>query len=98
MCGVGTMRTTLVLALVLIASAALGSEVPRIDVEASCRAAPRLFAQDQNPYDQCMIDEVAARLKLEGGWASYKAEHRDLCFRETHDYGSPSYVDVLTCL
>jgi hypothetical protein len=84
--------------LLLAAHGVLASEVPRLNIEAGCRAAPRLLAQDPNPYDQCMKDERAARSELENKWAGYAPEHRQLCVRETSLDGMPSYVEVLTCL
>ena len=93
------MRFTISTVLVLLtANVAFGSELPRLDVELSCRAAPRLLAQDANPYEQCMRDENAARSELERRWAGFNPEHRKVCLEEASEDGTPSYVEALTCL
>jgi hypothetical protein len=88
------------LMLVLFAApvVALAGELPRLDVEASCRAAQPLNGQDRDPYQGCMRDEMEARTQLEQQWASFNDQYRDTCIQETNVEGSPSYVDVLTCL
>src|SRR5215207_9894751 len=93
------MRFTISTFLVLLTSyVAFASELPRLDVELSCRAAPRLLPQDPNPYEQCMRDENAARSELEQRWAGFSPEHRKLCLEEASEDGTPSYVEALTCL
>jgi hypothetical protein len=84
--------------LLLSASAALAAEVPRLDIEATCRAAPILETGDRSPYLACMGDEMDARTQLERQWASFNPRQREMCFQETHIGGSQSYVDVLTCI
>ena len=78
----------------LIGSAALASELPRYDVDATCRAAPSLEDGDRN----CERDETQARTQLERQWAGFDAKQRALCVQEESLGGSPSYVDLLTCL
>jgi hypothetical protein len=86
------------LLLLLTSPAALAAEIPRLAIEATCRAAPRLEAGDPDPYQSCMRDEQAARSELEQQWASFNPQHRETCVEQTRVGGSPSYVDVLTCL
>jgi hypothetical protein len=93
------MRFLISTALLLVTSdGTFASEVPRLQIEASCRAAPRLLPQDADPYAKCMSDERAARSDLERRWASFNPEHRQICVAETGLDGTPSYVEVLTCL
>lgn len=84
--------------LLLTGSNALAEEVPRFDITAMCRAAPRLEASDQDTYQNCVRDETEARNQLERQWASFDARQRDMCTRDTTVGGSPSYVDILTCI
>jgi len=82
----------------LWAPAAGAQQMPRLDVEATCRAAPRLLPEDANPYEGCMRDERDAERELKAIWDSAAAAHRETCAGEAQIGGSPSYVDILTCL
>ena len=82
----------------LAGSAALASELPRYDVDATCRAAPSLKTGDRNTDRNCVRDETQARTQLERQWAGFDAKQRTLCVQEESLGGSPSYVDLLTCL
>ena len=79
-------------------STAAAQQLPRLDVEAACRAAPRLLAEDANPYEGCMRDERDAERQLQGMWSGAPPAHRETCAGEAQIGGSPSYVDMLTCL
>ena len=68
------------------------------DIEATCRAAPRLLPTDPNPYPSCVRDETEARSQLERQWASFNVRQREECVRASSIQGTPSFVDVLTCL
>lgn len=84
--------------LVAWAGSAAAAEVPRFDVEATCRKAPPLAGGVQNPYPGCLKDETTARAEIEKAWSTFDARHRAECVAETRIEGSPSYVEVLTCL
>jgi hypothetical protein len=87
------------LALILLTtSAAWGSELPRYDVEATCRAAPTLQGGTGNTDQNCIRDETQARTQLGQQWAGFDARRRDECVQESGIGGSPSYVALLTCL
>ena len=77
---------------------ATAQQVPRLNIEATCRAAPRLLAEDANPYDGCMQDETDAERELKAMWGSTAAGLRQRCGQEAQIGGSPSYADMLTCL
>jgi hypothetical protein len=79
-------------------SAASAQQVPRLDIEATCRAAQPLTAEDSNPYESCMRDETDAERQLKGMWSGAAAAHRQTCAQEAQIGGTPSYVDMLTCL
>ena len=50
------------------------------------------------PVQVCMQDEADAERQLKAVWSSAAANHREICSAETQVEGSPSYVEVLTCL
>jgi hypothetical protein len=83
---------------VLASHATMASDFPSFQIERICRAAPRLLATDPDPYPRCTNDERGARAQLEQQWARFRPDHRQLCVRETMLDGTPSYVEVLTCL
>ena len=70
----------------------------RLNVEATCKAEQPLVAGDPNPYEGCMKDEMDAERQLQSMWKSAAAAHRETCGQEAQIGGSPSYVDMLTCL
>ena len=78
--------------------AAGAQQLPRFDIEATCRTAQALTAEDRNPVQGCMRDEAEAERQLQAIWSSAAAAHRETCAAQTQVGGSPSYVDVLTCL
>ncbi|KQO97869.1 conserved exported protein of unknown function [Methylorubrum extorquens] len=87
------------LALILLTtSATWGGEIPRYDIEATCRAAPTLQGNAGNTDRNCIKDETQARTQLGQQWAGFDARQRDECVREAGLGGSPSYVALLTCL
>ena len=83
---------------VFLMSTAAAQQLPRLDIEATCRTAPRLLAADANPFEGCMQDERDAERQLQGMWSGAAAAHRETCAGEAQVGGSPSYVDMLTCL
>lgn len=91
------------LGLILICSSlwgasAMAQQPPRFNVEATCRAARPLTAEDTKPYDTCMRDETDAERQLQGMWSSAAPALRERCAQESQIEGTPSYVDMLTCL
>ena len=85
--------------LLLLTTASTGaSDVPHFNIEATCRAAPSLAGGIQKPYDACMRDERAALGELDKAWAKYSTQQRAECVSLEKIGGSPSYVDVLSCL
>ena len=77
---------------------ATAQQVPRLNIEATCKAEQPLVAGDPNPYEGCMKDEMDAERQLQSMWKSAAAAHRETCGQEAQIGGSPSYVDMLTCL
>jgi hypothetical protein len=77
---------------------ATAQEPPRFSVEATCKEARPLTPQDTNPYESCMRDETAAERQLREIWSSSAPGQRNMCGQEAQIGGTPSYVDMLTCL
>ena len=84
--------------LMLSASISVAQQLPRFDIEATCREAQPLGPEDRDPYQGCMKDEGTARAELQRQWAQFDAANRTTCVEETGIGGYPSYVEVLTCL
>jgi hypothetical protein len=78
--------------------AAIGQQLPRLNIEATCRAEKPLVAGDPNPYEGCMRDETDAERQLQAMWSSSAAALRERCGQEAQLGGVASYVDMLTCL
>jgi hypothetical protein len=92
---------TLVVALALGAccgASATAQELPRFDIEATCRSAQALTAEDRDPVQGCLRDEADAERQLRTIWGSTAAAQRETCAAESQVGGFPSYVEVLTCL
>ena len=71
--------------------------IPKLNVEASCRAASgaAMPGRDENA---CKRDEQDAHDRLRQQWRDFSDGQRSHCVRLTGLGGSPSYVELLTCL
>jgi hypothetical protein len=75
--------------------------VPQLDASLSCRSAGASSLMGQagtRTAAACEKDENDARGKLNQDWSSYSAAEQARCTRLTTLGGSPSYVELLTCL
>jgi len=76
-------------------------KVPEINLDKTCRAAVatgvRAGANRQDD-SACKRDEQEAHNKLNQGWERFSANDRLHCQRLSTLGGSPSYVELLTCL
>jgi hypothetical protein len=72
-------------------------QVPKLNYEPSCKAAATtgLAGRDSSA---CKRDEEAARDKLQEEWGKFNAGQRRHCVQLSTLGGSPSYVELLTCL
>ena len=79
----------------------VADKLPEFDIGASCKevAGFGLAFQDNPEREQevCVADEKKAQDALRQKWSKYPAAERDRCVGEA-TIGTPSYVDVLTCL
>ncbi|MBZ6076856.1 hypothetical protein [Microvirga puerhi] len=84
--------------LLFFVTPALAQQVPRLDIQSTCKAAVALDATDKSPEANCMRDETGARDELAKQWSSFAEPLRKRCIEETSIGGYPSYVEVLTCV
>ena len=90
------------LPIVILASMPLTSQpltpvadsVPKFDVVRECQSE----GGPQAVLDRCKEDEATARGQLGTEWGDFGAGDKSACIRETNVDGSPSYVELLTCL
>lgn len=75
-----------------LASAA--DSVPKFDIARECRSEGGLKAEQE----RCVADEAAARDQLPALWVNSSASDKTTCVTETTADGTPSYVELLTCL
>ena len=71
------------------------ADVPAYDVAPGCRAAVTVTP---GSFDSCMKDEQSARAQLAASWDRFAGPQRDNCVQAENTGGSPSYVELLTCL
>jgi hypothetical protein len=82
---------------------ALGSQLfftvaegaPNFDPAPGCRAA---ITDMPGSFDACVKDEQAARARLSTEWLGFSAADRVNCAADESAGGTPSYVELLTCL
>jgi hypothetical protein len=82
----------------IVCSAATAQQIPRFDIAATCKNAQPLLTEDRDPVQSCIHDETEAEQQLQGIWNRSAAANRQTCVAETRIAGSPSYVDLLSCL
>jgi hypothetical protein len=77
----------------------IADKVPELKVEPSCRAAMKATVGPGNRNENaCIQDEKAARSALEKEWGQFTADQKSHCMRLLNAGGSPSYVELLTCV
>jgi hypothetical protein len=90
--------TVLLLAAIAATAAAAQSSVPKIDYEASCRAAAKATGGVIETLDACLGSERAARDDLVKRWSSFPAADRRSCYTLTTTGTPGTYTELLTCL
>ena len=73
----------------------VADEVPAFDTAPGCRAAAQVAPEG---FSACMKDEQDARTQLTSQWETFLASDRASCTQNETSGGSPSYVELLTCL
>jgi len=69
--------------------------VPDFDTAPGCRAAVTVMP---GSFEACMNDEKDARAQLTSLWSQFTAADRATCSQNEAVGGTPSYVELLTCL
>lgn len=82
--------------LLLPLTVAVSDAVPNFNIEPTCRGGLS-DPKDNARYSQCLKEETAAKTTLAANWAKYPAADRASC-AGTARLGTPSYVELLTCL
>jgi hypothetical protein len=72
----------------------IADSVPKFDIARECRSE----GGSQVMLEICAEDEAAARDQLQPLWIQSSAADKASCVRETSMDGTPSYVELLTCL
>lgn len=72
----------------------IADTVPRFDIEAGCRG----VAAAGGTASACRDEERNALASLETKWAGYRPANRNECLQASELVGTPSYVQLLTCL
>jgi len=80
----------------------VADRVPRLDVEATCKASTAediaVGLSEPQSLANCMHDETSAQQQLGTIWQDTEPTTRDRCLGEATAGGSQSYVDLLTCI
>jgi hypothetical protein len=74
------------------------NQVPRFDVDPSCRAAATAAIGVSRSEAVCQQDERTARGKLEREWGQFAPKERTRCMTLSSLGDFASYVELLTCL
>ena len=72
----------------------IADNVPKFDIARECRSE----GGSQPVLDKCAADEADARGQLKPQWSQFSAVDKTVCIQETSMDGTPSYVELLTCL
>ncbi len=72
----------------------VADSVPNFNIASECRSE----GGSKDVLEKCAEDEAAARDKLRKLWIESDAADKASCLRETGIDGTPSYVELLTCL
>ena len=73
----------------------VADRVPNLDFMPSCQQAMTLTTASMK---SCVRDERNARKVLARSWARFTPQEQMRCTEETNLDGTPSYVELLTCL
>jgi hypothetical protein len=72
--------------------------VPTLKVEPSCKAAGVAGMMLGRTADSCMNDENTAHEQLKKDWSTFSGDDKSHCLSMVSTGGSPSYVELLSCL
>jgi len=72
----------------------VADSVPKFDIAKECRSE----GGDMAAVERCAVDEAKARDELQPQWGQFNSRDKATCIEETAVDGTPSYVELLTCL
>jgi hypothetical protein len=72
--------------------------VPKFDIERNCRTELSGGSSTGETMASCKADEERARDELIPRWNVFSQADKKLCIQETQIDGTPSYVELETCL
>ena len=76
----------------------VADRVPEFNIDPACRAAATAAIAPNRDAEACKRDELIARGKLNDQWGQYAPAQQAHCVSLSKLGGSPSYVELLTCL
>jgi hypothetical protein len=80
----------------------VADSVPKFDIARGCRVdstqAFDLSTGQNETVKRCVADEQQALTQLQSQWSQFRASDEAQCVGEANIGGTPSYVDLLTCL
>ena len=77
---------------------AVADSVPVFDVKKSCQGRDVVAVFAGRNSDTCIQSEEAARDQLKKSWGEFPAKDKVGCVATAKIGGSPSYIELITCL
>lgn len=88
-----------ILALVLMAAPARADDgIPDFDIAKTCQSAAQASVSDNASQEGCLRSERAAHDEIKRRWGEFAAPAKRQCEKQFEAGGSPSYVEMVTCL
>lgn len=81
-----------------LSAAAATDSVPKFNIERNCRSELSGGSSIGETMASCTADEQRARDELVPRWSAFSSADKKLCIQETKIDGTPSYVELETCL
>jgi hypothetical protein len=75
-----------------------GNGVPTLNIEPSCKTAGIEGMNTGRTTQSCINDEHGARDDLTKSWSTFSAADKSHCLSMVATGGSPSYVELISCL
>src|SRR5271169_1895177 len=98
------MRTSIFIAALVAApstvplTARAADSVPKFDIAKNCKADLTVSTGSGETLESCTHDEEQARDQLGPQWSQFRQQDKTFCIREAGLDGTPSYVELQTCL
>ncbi len=76
----------------------VADRVPEFNIDRGCQPAAKTAVAPNRDANACQRDESAARSKLNDQWGQFTSAQQTHCVTLSKLGGTPSYVELLTCL